>query len=280
VGEDDGDGGRRGRVVEGDGETYPKTGDRVTVHYTGRLAEGGQRFDSSVEKGQPFSFRLGFGEVIQGWDDGLVNMSLGEKALLRVEARAGYGERGTGHAIPPGADLEFDVELLAVGKLEAPAQAAARAKAARPDMVRVQEQVVAQLSGPAAEAAREAEKVRNIQRAAAAKAADAEATARAAAEEEEVEEFYTEGGASYRAADQATARGGGAASKLSAGFFDGKKATLYPDGSNEGKAPVDDLFGPGEHNAAGSGDRPEPTEPEEQVLTSSSSHHRCHLISS
>jgi FKBP-type peptidyl-prolyl cis-trans isomerase len=97
----------------GEGAT-PKTGQTVFVHYTGRLADG-TKFDSSVDRGQPFDFRLGMGEVIAGWDEGLSTMEVGGKRKLIIPSELGYGERGTpGGPIPPNAELHFEVELLEI----------------------------------------------------------------------------------------------------------------------------------------------------------------------
>lgn len=101
-------------VEPGDGKTFPKAGDKLTMHYTGTLAADGSKFDSSVDRGEPFSFTIGVGQVIQGWDKGVMQMSLGEKAILRIPPELGYGSRGAGNAIPPDADLVFEVELLAI----------------------------------------------------------------------------------------------------------------------------------------------------------------------
>ncbi|WZO96934.1 FKBP-type peptidyl-prolyl cis-trans isomerase [Isosphaeraceae bacterium EP7] len=90
-----------------------KPGDNVTVHYTGVL-ENGTKFDSSRDRGQPFSFPLGQGRVIQGWDHGVAGMKVGGQRKLTIPAEEGYGSRGAGAAIPPGATLIFDVELLKV----------------------------------------------------------------------------------------------------------------------------------------------------------------------
>ncbi len=98
----------------GDGKTFPKKGDRLSMHYTGRLISNGAKFDSSVDRGQPFQFQIGVGQVIAGWDQGVIKMSLGEKATLRIPSAMGYGARGAGGVIPPNADLEFDVELLKI----------------------------------------------------------------------------------------------------------------------------------------------------------------------
>jgi FKBP-type peptidyl-prolyl cis-trans isomerase FkpA len=89
------------------------TGKTVDVHYTGWL-EDGSKFDSSVDRGKPFSFKLGAGQVIKGWDKGVQGMKVGGKRKLTIPATLGYGERGAGGVIPPGATLIFEVELLGV----------------------------------------------------------------------------------------------------------------------------------------------------------------------
>ena len=92
-----------------------KAGKNVTVHYRGRLANG-KIFDESYKRGQPFSFVLGGGQVIKGWDEGVAGMRVGGKRRLIIPARLGYGATGTpGGPIPPNARLTFDVELLKVG---------------------------------------------------------------------------------------------------------------------------------------------------------------------
>lgn len=98
----------------GDGRTQPRTGQRVTVHYTGTLTNG-KKFDSSVDRNEPFVFTIGRGEVIRGWDEGVAQMTLGEKARLNITPDFGYGARGAGGVIPPNATLIFEVELLRIG---------------------------------------------------------------------------------------------------------------------------------------------------------------------
>jgi FKBP-type peptidyl-prolyl cis-trans isomerase FkpA len=90
-----------------------QAGQTVTVHYTGWL-ENGKKFDSSVDRGQPFSFPLGAGRVIKGWDEGVQGMMVGGKRKLTIPSSLGYGTRGAGSAIPSNATLIFEVELLGV----------------------------------------------------------------------------------------------------------------------------------------------------------------------
>lgn len=101
------------RVSPGDGATFPKAGDLVTIHYTGTL-ENGQKFDSSVDRGSPFQCNIGVGQVIKGWDVGIPRLSVGEKARLTIPGSYAYGPRGFPGLIPPNATLVFDVELLKV----------------------------------------------------------------------------------------------------------------------------------------------------------------------
>jgi peptidylprolyl isomerase len=95
----------------------PKQGQTAVVHYTGYLSDGGKKgkkFDSSVDRGQPFEFPVGAGRVIKGWDEGVASMQVGGKRTLLIPPQLGYGERGAGGLIPPGATLLFEVELLRV----------------------------------------------------------------------------------------------------------------------------------------------------------------------
>jgi peptidylprolyl isomerase len=101
---------------EGTGAT-PQRGQNCRVHYTGWLSnqgQKGQKFDSSVDRGEPLAIPIGVGRVIKGWDEGILSMKVGGKRTLYIPAALGYGARGAGGVIPPNAELIFDVELLGV----------------------------------------------------------------------------------------------------------------------------------------------------------------------
>lgn len=100
-------------TVTGSGEEAT-AGHKVTVHYTGWLYPEGSKFDSSVDRGQPFEFRLGARQVIGGWDEGVAGMKIGGKRTLIIPPDLGYGAYGAPGAIPPNATLKFDVELLGI----------------------------------------------------------------------------------------------------------------------------------------------------------------------
>jgi len=100
--------------IKSGGGAGPSAGQTVEVHYTGWLESNGARFDSSVDRGKAFSFVLGEGQVIKGWDEGVALMKVGEKYRLVIPAALGYGTRGAGGVIPPNATLVFDVELLGI----------------------------------------------------------------------------------------------------------------------------------------------------------------------
>ena len=99
-------------VVEGNGP-FPRPGQTVTVHYTGRLMSG-RKFDSSRDRKQPFSFMLGAGKVIKGWDEGVAMLKVGSRAYLTIPPHLAYGSQGAGGVIPPNATLVFDIEVLGV----------------------------------------------------------------------------------------------------------------------------------------------------------------------
>lgn len=100
------------KITSGSGAT-PKAGDTVTVHYTGWLTDG-TKFDSSVDRDEPFVFVLGQGQVIRGWDEGVATMKIGDKTRFTIPPDKAYGREGYPGAIPPNATLLFEVELLSI----------------------------------------------------------------------------------------------------------------------------------------------------------------------
>ncbi|KAJ5748656.1 uncharacterized protein N7511_010352 [Penicillium nucicola] len=107
-------------VQPGDGQNFAKPGDNISMHYTGHLeTKDGEVFDSSVSRGVPFQTPIGVGRVITGWEEGVPQMSLGEKALLTITPDYGYGARGYPPVIPPNSTLVFEVQLLAINNLRA-----------------------------------------------------------------------------------------------------------------------------------------------------------------
>uniref|UniRef100_S4RXU0 peptidylprolyl isomerase n=2 Tax=Petromyzon marinus TaxID=7757 RepID=S4RXU0_PETMA len=98
-------------ITPGDGQTFPKKGQTVVVHYTGTL-EDGKKFDSSRDRDKPFKFKIGKQEVIRGWEEGVAQMSVGQRARLTCSPDFAYGAIGHPGVIPPNATLLFDVELL------------------------------------------------------------------------------------------------------------------------------------------------------------------------
>ncbi|KAF8628526.1 hypothetical protein AX15_003839 [Amanita polypyramis BW_CC] len=100
-------------LKEGDNKNFPKKGDTVKIHYVGTLVDGSM-FDSSRDRGEPFVTQIGVGKVIKGWDEGVPQLSLGQKAVLTVTPDYGYGTRGYPPVIPPNSTLKFEVELIKI----------------------------------------------------------------------------------------------------------------------------------------------------------------------
>ncbi|KAF8327585.1 peptidyl-prolyl cis-trans isomerase [Cantharellus anzutake] len=101
------------RLSPGDGKNFPKAGDTVVIHYVGTLLDG-SKFDSSRDRGDPFETVIGKGRVIKGWDEGVPQLSLGEKAILTCSPDYAYGARGYPPVIPGNATLKFEVELIKI----------------------------------------------------------------------------------------------------------------------------------------------------------------------
>lgn len=103
-----------GKIPSGQCTVKASPGQTVDVHYSGYLRDNGEQFDSSYTRGTPISFRLGSGQVIQGWDQGLVGMCVGEERKIHIPSKLAYGERGIPGVIPKNADLVFDVKLVKI----------------------------------------------------------------------------------------------------------------------------------------------------------------------
>ncbi|KAH8169081.1 FKBP-type peptidyl-prolyl cis-trans isomerase domain-containing protein [Sarocladium implicatum] len=141
-------------------ERKTQKGDKVSMHYHGKLAETGKKFDASYDRNQPFSFKLGTGQVIKGWDQGLLDMCIGEKRTLTIPPELGYGQRNMG-PIPAGSTLIFETELLGIAGVEKPESIVVKASEAVEEASEAAEKVeenvaekVASAVGDAAEAAK------------------------------------------------------------------------------------------------------------------------------
>lgn len=134
-----------------DCERTTKSGDKIYVHYKGTLQSNGEKFDASYDRGTPFSFKLGGGQVIKGWDQGLLDMCIGEKRTLTVPPEYGYGQRSVG-PIPAGSTLIFETELMGIEGVPKPDEIKTKAKVAA-------EPLVTAVSDAASTASEEAEEV-------------------------------------------------------------------------------------------------------------------------
>jgi len=143
-------------------ERKTQKGDRVSMHYRGTLADGGKKFDASYDRNQPLTFKLGSGQVIKGWDQGLLDMCIGEKRTLTIPPELGYGQRGIG-PIPGGATLVFETELVGIEGVETPEKIIYKAAEEVEEKVEEGAEAAKEKAEEGAEAAKEnlAEKVAN-----------------------------------------------------------------------------------------------------------------------
>ncbi|KAK0648845.1 hypothetical protein B0T16DRAFT_427823 [Cercophora newfieldiana] len=130
-----------------------RKGDKIDVHYRGTLQSNGQKFDASYDRGQPFSFNLGGGQVIKGWDEGLLDMCIGEKRTLTIGPNYGYGERAVG-PIPAGSTLVFETELMGIAGVPKPESIATKSTAKAEETAKKVGEKVASVVSEAAEAAK------------------------------------------------------------------------------------------------------------------------------
>ena len=126
-------------------ERKTKSGDTIDVHYRGTLKSNGEKFDASYDRGTPFSFTLGGGQVIKGWDQGLLDMCIGEKRTLTVPPSFGYGDRGIG-PIPAGSTLIFETELMGIQGVEKPEKIVTKENVADKASSKIAEKVASKVS--------------------------------------------------------------------------------------------------------------------------------------